>query len=62
MAKTEKEQAHSAEEKQEAISIETAKVIQGISLVFSGAVTMLEPCWKLCIPTSPWNPAQSCIL
>ena len=42
MAKTEKEQAHSAEEKQEAISIETAKVIQGISLVFSGAVTMLE--------------------
>lgn len=42
MAKTDKEQAHSAEEKQEAISIETAKVIQGISLVFSGAVTMLE--------------------
>lgn len=42
MAKADKEQAHSAEEKQEAISIETAKVIQGISLVFSGAVTMLE--------------------
>ena len=42
MAKTDKEQAHSEEEKQEAISIETAKVIQGISLVFSGALTMLE--------------------
>ena len=42
MAKTDKEQALRAEEKQEAISIETAKVIQGISLVFSGAVTMLE--------------------
>ena len=42
MAKADKKQAHSAEEKQESISIETAKVIQGISLVFSGAVTMLE--------------------
>jgi len=42
MAKADKKQAHSAEEKQEPISIETAKVIQGISLVFSGAVTMLE--------------------
>lgn len=42
MAKIDKEQAHSEEEKQEAISIETAKVIQGISLVFSGALTMLE--------------------
>ena len=42
MAKTDKEQAHSEAEKQEAISIETAKVIQGISLVFSGALTMLE--------------------
>lgn len=42
MAKTDKEQALHVEEKQEAISIETAKVIQGISLVFSGAVTMLE--------------------
>ena len=32
MAKTEKEQAIHAEEKQEAISIETAKVIQGITI------------------------------
>lgn len=36
------EQANGAEEKREGISIETAKVIQGISLVFSGAVMMLE--------------------
>lgn len=31
-----------AEGQQEAISVETAKVIQGMSLVFAGAVTMLE--------------------
>ena len=35
-------QANGAEEKREGISIETAKVVQGISLVFSGAVMMLE--------------------
>lgn len=31
-----------AEGQQEAVSVETAKVIQGMSLVFAGAVTMLE--------------------
>ena len=40
--KQEKPTQSCAEEKREGISIETAKVIQGISLVFSGAVMMLE--------------------
>ena len=37
-----KGQANGVEEKHEGISIETAKVVQGISLVFSGTVMMLE--------------------
>ncbi len=39
---TETKEPMTAEEKKEPISVETRKVIQGISLVFSGVVTMLE--------------------
>lgn len=37
-----KEQMNSGEEKKEGISIESQKVLQGMSLVFTGALTMLE--------------------